>query len=171
MRRALTDRPERSARIVQRLTALDVVVQARRVLVYDSIVGEVETAGLAGWCIEHAIETAVPEDGVDAAWPDVIIVPGTAFTTHGERVGQGGGWYDRFLAGRRDDAVLIGVAFAPQIVESLPTEEHDITLDLVVTEDAVHVAACRSGSESERQGCAADAERLTSLPDQDTHHG
>lgn len=138
MRRGLTDRAERSERIVERLTALDVIGQARRVLVYDSIVGEVETAGLVAWCLARGIETAVPEDGVDAAWPDVIIVPGTAFTTQGERVGQGGGWYDRFLPGRRDDAVLIGVAFAPQIVESLPTEEHDVVLDLVVTEDAVH---------------------------------
>lgn len=140
MRRALTDRPERSAQIVERLTALDVVRQARRMLVYDSVVGEVETAGLVEWCMEQGIETASPEDGVGASWADVIIVPGTAFTTGGERIGQGGGWYDRFLSERCDDVVLIGLAFSPQIVESLPTEGHDVPLHLVVTEDAVNVA-------------------------------
>ncbi len=141
MRRGLTDRTERSARILDRLVSLDVVIDARRLLVYDSIVGEVETHGLLSWCVERGIETAVPEDGVDASWPDVIIVPGTAFTADGARVGQGGGWYDRFLPARRDDAVTIGIAFAAQMVESVPTEDHDVRLDLVVTEDAVHVGS------------------------------
>jgi len=141
MRRELSDRPERSARIIERLTALDAVTGARRLLAYDSIVGEVETAELIAWCAERDIETAVPEDDVDAWWPDVIIVPGTAFTVSGDRLGQGGGWYDRFLPGRAEQVVLIGVAFVEQLVESLPTEPHDVTLDMVVTEDAVHVAA------------------------------
>lgn len=138
MRRELPDRPERSARIVERLVTLDAVAGARRLLAYDSIVGEVETGELIAWCAERGIETAVPEDDVDAAWPDVIIVPGTAFTVDGARIGQGGGWYDRFLPGRRTDTLLIGIAFSTQIVGSLPTESHDVTLDLVVTDDAVH---------------------------------
>ena len=138
MRRELADRTERSARIVERLVSLDAVVGAHRLLAYDSIVGEVETGDLIAWCVERGIETAVPEDAVDASWADVIIVPGTAFTVDGARIGQGGGWYDRFLPGRRDDTVLIGIAFAPQIVESVPTETHDVQLDLVVTEDAVY---------------------------------
>lgn len=140
MRRALADRPERSARIVDRLIALDAVAGARRLLAYDAIVGEVETDALIAWCAEHGIETAMPEDDVDASWPDVIVVPGTAFTPGGARIGQGGGWYDRFLLGRAEHAVLIGIAFAEQIVESLPIEAHDVPLDMVVTEDSVHVA-------------------------------
>ncbi len=138
-RRALKDRPARSERIVERIVALEPVVRAQRVLAYDSIVGEVETDGLVAWCAERGIETATPEDAVDATWPDVIIVPGTAFTVDGARLGQGGGWYDRFLPDRRPDAVTIGLAFDAQIVESLPTEAHDVPLDMVVTEDAVHV--------------------------------
>lgn len=138
LRRALPDRADRSARIVERLVALDVVREARRIQAYDSILGEVETAELVTWCAARDIEMAMPEDGVAADWPDVIVVPGTAFTSNGERLGQGGGWYDRFLPGRRDDAVLIGIGFSQQIVESLPTEPHDIALDLVVTENAVY---------------------------------
>lgn len=143
LRRGLPDRPARSARIVERLVALDVLIAARRVLAYDSIVGEVETAELIAWCAARGIETAMPEEDVDASWPDVIIVPGTAFTVDGARIGQGGGWYDRFLLGRTEQAVLIGLAFAEQIVESLPTEPHDVPLHMVVTEDVVHVAATR----------------------------
>jgi 5-formyltetrahydrofolate cyclo-ligase len=65
---------------------------------------------------------------------DVVIVPGTAFTAAGDRLGQGGGWYDRFLARVRPDCVTIGVGFAPQLVSELPVEDHDIRLDLVVTD-------------------------------------
>lgn len=139
MRRDLTDRPERSARIIERLVSLATVCDAQRLLAYDSIAGEVETGELIAWCADRGIETAVPEDDVDASWPDVIILPGTAFTAEGARIGQGGGWYDRFLPARRDVAVLIGLAFAPQIVASIPTEPHDIPVDIVVTEDIVFV--------------------------------
>ena len=134
LRRALPDRPERSARIAQHLVALDAVRNARTLLAYDTIEGEVHTAALVAWCLDHGIAVAMPEDEVDPTWPDVVIVPGTAFTVDGDRLGQGGGWYDRFLPGRRDDALTIGIGFEPQIVDSLPTEPHDVRLDCVVTE-------------------------------------
>lgn len=140
MRRSLPDRPERSARIVEHLMSIDAVRTARRVLAYDAIVGEVDTAELIRWCRSNGLDVAMPEDDVAADWPDVIIVPGTAFTTDGRRIGQGGGWYDRFLPGRRDDAVTIGIGFAPQLVDDLPTEPHDVVLDIVVTDEAIHPA-------------------------------
>jgi 5-formyltetrahydrofolate cyclo-ligase len=136
LRTALPDRAERSAQITRHLIGLDPVASASRVLAYSSIVGEVETAEFIEWCRAHCVEVALPEDdGLDPAWPDVIIVPGTAFTRRGERIGQGGGWYDRFLPGRRSDAVTIGIGFVPQLVESLPTEPHDVVLDCIVTDD------------------------------------
>ena len=141
MRRALPDRAERSERIAARLVSLESVRSAKRLLAYDSIVGEVETAELMSWCRSHGIEVAVPEDDVEPTWPDVIVVPGTAFTASGQRLGQGGGWYDRFLVRRRDDAVLIGLAFEPQIVESIPIEDHDVVLDIVVTETDTHLVS------------------------------
>ena len=99
LRRELPDRPERSARVLELLTGIEAITGAKRLLAYDSIVGEVETPALVTWCTERGIETAMPEDDIEASWPDVIIVPGTAFTVRGERIGQGGGWYDRFLPG------------------------------------------------------------------------
>jgi len=135
VRRGLPDRPVRSQRIVEHLTGLEVMTGAERVLLYGAIVGEVDLAGVVTWCARRGSATAVPEDDVDADWPDVIVVPGTAFTARGERLGQGGGWYDRFLPGRRADAVTIGVCFAPQLVDRLPVEDHDVLLDCVVTDD------------------------------------
>ena len=68
----------------------------------------------------------------------VVLAPLVAFDSSGNRLGQGGGFYDRALAacGSRRPTV-IGIAHAFQQVESVPTEEWDVGLDAVVTEDAV----------------------------------
>ncbi len=62
----------------------------------------------------------------------VWIVPGLAFTAAGDRLGYGGGWYDRLLTNAAADAVKLGVAYAFQIVPELPTEPHDLPLTAVV---------------------------------------
>ena len=67
---------------------------------------------------------------------DLVIVPGVAFTSDGHRLGQGGGYYDRFLPRVRPDCVVVGVCFAEQIVDALPAEAHDRLMNRVVT-DAV----------------------------------
>jgi 5-formyltetrahydrofolate cyclo-ligase len=64
--------------------------------------------------------------------PDVIIVPGIAFDLKLNRIGFGGGFYDRFL--KKSNAVKIGVCYDFQVTDSIETEEHDIKMDLVVTE-------------------------------------
>jgi 5-formyltetrahydrofolate cyclo-ligase len=66
---------------------------------------------------------------------DLILVPGLAFTSRGERLGRGGGYYDRLLARISAEVPRIGVAFACQIVERLPIEPHDAAVDCVVSED------------------------------------
>ncbi len=63
---------------------------------------------------------------------DVVIVPGLAFTTAGDRLGYGAGYYDRLL--QKCSAPKIGIAFACQIVPTLPTEPTDIKMDFIVTE-------------------------------------
>jgi 5-formyltetrahydrofolate cyclo-ligase len=88
----------------------------------------------------------VPEDDPDPTAVDVVIVPGVAFTPDGARLGQGGGWYDRFLAEVRPECTSIGVGFDPQVVDVLPTEPHDIRLDCVVTESGVAVPRDPIGS-------------------------
>ena len=138
MRRSLTDRAARSARIWSHVRPLlpvaSVGSRPLRVLLFDTIPGEPDTKPWIDWCRAAGFDTAVPGGEPDPAWPDVVIVPGLAFSPAGDRLGQGGGWYDRFLARRRDDCVTIGVGFDEQIVAALPSEAHDVRLDHVVTE-------------------------------------
>jgi 5-formyltetrahydrofolate cyclo-ligase len=67
---------------------------------------------------------------------DAILVPGLVFDLCGNRIGQGGGWYDRVLAGAPSQ-LKIGVAFDFQLAKDLPHEPHDQRMDLVVTEKRV----------------------------------
>lgn len=60
-----------------------------------------------------------------------ILVPGVAFTKEGKRLGRGKGYYDRFLSSR--SLVKIGIAFEEQIVSEIATNEFDIEMDYIVT--------------------------------------
>jgi 5-formyltetrahydrofolate cyclo-ligase len=63
---------------------------------------------------------------------DIIIVPGRAFTIDGQRLGRGGGHYDKYLDKiKNKNCKKIGFAFGCQIVDDLPTEEHDVAMDEV----------------------------------------
>jgi len=64
--------------------------------------------------------------------PDVLFVPVVGFNEHLDRLGQGGGHYDRWLS-EHPGRIAIGLAWDVQLVEELPTESHDIQLDAVVT--------------------------------------
>ena len=65
---------------------------------------------------------------------DLIIVPARAFTRRGERLGRGGGFYDKYMSLSGFRAYKIGIAFSAQIFDSLPCDAHDIKVDEVVTE-------------------------------------
>lgn len=67
----------------------------------------------------------------------LIVVPGVAFDAAGGRLGHGMGYYDRCLE-QATAALFVAVAFDCQMVTSVPTETHDIPMDFVVTESAVH---------------------------------
>lgn len=64
---------------------------------------------------------------------DVMVVPGVAFTQYGARLGRGKGFYDKYLSHNGFRAYTVGVCYPCQLVEKLPTEEHDKLLDLVVS--------------------------------------
>ena len=66
---------------------------------------------------------------------DLVIVPGVAFDREGGRLGFGKGCYDGFLAGI--DAVKIGLCYDLQLTDGLPTEEHDVRMDMIVTENEI----------------------------------
>jgi 5-formyltetrahydrofolate cyclo-ligase len=64
---------------------------------------------------------------------DLVLVPGTAFDEACDRIGMGGGFYDRLLPLLAPGALAIGLAFDEQIVPEVPTEAHDARLGAVIT--------------------------------------
>jgi len=93
-------------------------------------VGNLDSDLVAGvWGIREPAERCpiVPPSAVD-----FLLVPGVAFTAAGERLGYGGGFYDRLLAGLKAKTPRIAAAFDLQIVELIPTGPSDQRVHLVV---------------------------------------
>ena len=70
---------------------------------------------------------------------EFVLVPGIAFDAQCNRLGYGGGFYDRLLEDLGPFASLVAPAFSTQIVEQVPIEEHDIPLNVIVTEEQKYV--------------------------------
>lgn len=64
----------------------------------------------------------------------VVLVPGLQFGRDGSRLGQGGGYFDRWLHAHVTP-LRVGLAFSEQVVDSVPLETHDEAMDVVVTEE------------------------------------
>lgn len=71
---------------------------------------------------------------VTATRLDLVVVPLVAFDDRGHRLGMGGGYYDRALAGTRRRPVLAGAAFSFQQAPGVPAQPWDVPLDIIVTE-------------------------------------
>ena len=63
---------------------------------------------------------------------DLIFVPGRAFDKKGGRLGRGGGHYDQLLE-KWDSSIRVGVAFREQMVKKVPSEAHDVFMDVVIS--------------------------------------
>ena len=86
----------------------------------------VETLGML---VSGAYGLAEPGEGCEVIAPeeiDLILVPGTAFDVQGRRLGQGGGYYDRFLSGTR--ALRVGVCHGFALVDGVPVQAHDLNM-------------------------------------------
>ncbi len=66
---------------------------------------------------------------------DLILVPGIVFDQSGHRIGFGKGYYDRLL--KDVTCPKIGVAYDFQIVKNIPSEKHDIPMDIIVTNKSI----------------------------------
>ncbi|MBP2628218.1 MAG: 5-formyltetrahydrofolate cyclo-ligase [Firmicutes bacterium] len=73
---------------------------------------------------------------VDPELIDLIVVPAVTYDYHGNRLGMGAGYYDRFIP-HACNAILIGVIGASQIVDRVPTGQYDQSVHYLLTEDAI----------------------------------
>jgi len=154
---------EKSAMICEKAATLPVIEAAKSVMVYISAKSEVETALLIATLLKNGKTLCAPrvldgetmeaariddkgfQKGAFGIWEplgkrvekiDAIFVPGVCFDPAKNRIGYGKGYYDRFLS--CSDVKTIGLAFACQIVPSIPFDAHDKPLDMIVTEDTVY---------------------------------
>lgn len=69
---------------------------------------------------------------------DLVLVPGVAFDRAGNRLGYGGGYYDRFFPLLRQNTPLVALAFEGQLVNEVPTGPYDKKVDLLITEERIY---------------------------------
>ncbi|HEY3964257.1 MAG TPA: 5-formyltetrahydrofolate cyclo-ligase [Planctomycetaceae bacterium] len=89
--------------------------------------------------LRHLAERQVPVTDLD-----LVMVPGVAFTRDGARMGHGKGYYDKLLEHARADAPLVALAFECQFFPDIPTQEHDVFMDKIISESAVYEGKGRS---------------------------
>lgn len=116
------------------------------------------TLGFAPWRAGDPLVTnrfGIPEPDVDPASsldPDamsLVLMPLVGFDGQGHRLGMGGGWYDRSFAFRRQRGAppwLVGVGFATQRVDALPSEAWDVPVDAICTERELLLPARSPGT-------------------------
>jgi len=80
-----------------------------------------------------------PKNGTptDITEIDLVVVPGVGFDLQGDRLGKGGGFYDRFLGTNGFQGVSCGIGFEEQVVDKLPTYDHDVRLNMLVTDKLI----------------------------------
>ncbi|NLZ39330.1 MAG: 5-formyltetrahydrofolate cyclo-ligase [Firmicutes bacterium] len=85
----------------------------------------------------------IPEPKEDSLRPvapqeiDFVVVPGVAFDLSGNRLGYGGGYYDRFFPQLRPGVPLVALTFELQLVEQVPVDSWDRQVDLIITEKRI----------------------------------
>jgi len=75
-------------------------------------------------------------DEVKCGANSLIVAPGVCFTKTGGRIGFGGGYYDRYLT-KNSYLCAAGLCFGAQLADSLPQEEHDVSMDYLITENGI----------------------------------
>ena len=156
-----------SLRITQRLLLLDVVKKSNCFHLYFPINNEVDTTELIKYLWKHNKTVIMPRTDFEnktlknsiitsfdqleettfsmmepkayldsfTGHIDIVLVPGVAFDRSTNRMGYGGGFYDRFL--NTTSAIKIALSHHFQLMDSIPSEEHDVRMDYIITEEEI----------------------------------
>jgi 5-formyltetrahydrofolate cyclo-ligase len=79
-------------------------------------------------------EPRVPGKQMDINDIALVILPGAGYDAAGNRIGYGGGYYDRLLSRLQMPVPLIAPAYEEQIIDAIPSEPHDIRVQMIVTD-------------------------------------
>jgi 5-formyltetrahydrofolate cyclo-ligase len=153
--------PELAGLVCVQLAELCISNGATKIACYLAYGDEPDTEIFIDWAIENEIEVLLPIANPDGTlnWvnfegetavgifgfaepvgisthlsgADLIVIPALAVDQKGQRLGKGKGYYDRALAALEVVAPVIAVVFDDELIESVPTEDHDHPVDAVVT--------------------------------------
>jgi len=81
------------------------------------------------------IEEPTGDDLISPDEIELIVVPGVAYDRKGNRLGRGKGFYDRLLSSTK--ATKIGVGYEFQIMDEIPSEPHDVKMDMIISQQTV----------------------------------
>ena len=79
--------------------------------------------------VKEELQEIIPGSDID-----LVIVPGAAFSERGDRLGLGGGYYDRYLSQKAPQAFRAALTFDGQVTAQVPMEAHDAKVNLILTE-------------------------------------
>ncbi len=158
----LNEKMKRSVSILKKVECLPEFVSAQTVMLYWAMTDEVQTADFViKWAASKRVilpcvngndldlrvfkgeedliageNFGIPEPSGDLFTAnkeiDLILVPGVAFDIENNRMGRGKAYYDKLLSTL--DAYKLGVCFDFQLLKSVPTDEHDIKMDKMISE-------------------------------------
>lgn len=74
---------------------------------------------------------------LEAKVPNFLITPLIACDTQGNRIGNGMGYYDRYLNKYREKLISIGICYDFQLLKKIPCEDHDQKLDIIITDKQI----------------------------------
>lgn len=158
----------KSAKISDFLFSLDVIKDAQTVCTFISAFREPDTIGIIKKLLSSGKEVVVPitdtktntlslsyiknteelKSGAfgilepSVIYPasadslDAVLVPALALDRRGGRIGFGKGYYDRLL--ENTDAVKIALCYEFQLFERVPVDEHDVPMDIIITEEKIY---------------------------------
>ncbi|KAL4704285.1 hypothetical protein ACJJTC_016303 [Scirpophaga incertulas] len=101
--------------------------------------GDEQAMPLTRHGIQQHAKNQPRENALETGGLDLVIAPGVAFSQKGDRLGHGGGYYDRFLAGLRNDPAtapkVVALAFNEQVLDDVPMDPQDQQVDAVIFAD------------------------------------
>ena len=153
--------PELASALCVQMAELCLSNGATKIACYLAFGTEPDTELFIDWALENEIEVLLPVSNQDGSlsWvsfegettlgifgfpepvgragslesADLIFIPALAVDSSGQRLGKGKGYYDRALALLEDKAPIIAVVFEDEILDAVPTEDHDHPIDAAVT--------------------------------------
>ena len=116
------------------------IVAAHSRVAFPKVFGEGEMRFYCGGKMEEGFRGIREPQGGEEAIPqagDLMLLPGLAFGKDGSRLGYGGGYYDRYLAGCKVRPICCAIGYEAQVMERVPTEPTDQKIDLLITETKI----------------------------------